>query len=376
MSDKAKDLTKTNNVIKAPKKTTAPKKIIESPTPTGGASITQNDFSVLSYIGVTKNQDIVLTPMLKGEQEDLTGDNSKKGISDNKNPKIPDGNPTNITSPIRQPKNPISTSSIGSAIDSIESNKPKRESFNYDNQQIELSDRSEINRDFTREDSGLFGDIFSGGSKGSSGGSSGGGQEKSGESKDFFTSFGAEFQTRLDGNKSPTKKPQEPSNDPNLEDPKPIKTPEEAAKEAVKNAPILDPKVEKFILNNSARSLFRKSYSVFNQLTPFIKCFIRTGKDDSSKKFDVNLLDIPYNFIKSLEVTYETSGSVNGIINLKLEDAGGSVGLFLMSKLWSLGLTSGNMNGVPKIIIQFGWAPNGRQKIKKKYKNIYKQLFY
>ena len=133
-------------------------------------------------------------------------------------------------------------------------------------------------------------------------------------------------------------------------------------KDEIDKAPVLKPEVHRYILRNSNKSSFRKAYSVFNQLVPFIKCYVKTGSASDFRRVEVNLFDIPYNLIKSLEVDYSTGSAAVGTINLKFEDAKGSIGLFLMSKLYSLGLTTGVINELPKILIQFGWAPKGRQK--------------
>jgi hypothetical protein len=123
---------------------------------------------------------------------------------------------------------------------------------------------------------------------------------------------------------------------------------------------------------------FRKSYSAFDVLVPYIKCYILTPQlmleNKSSSGFEKNFFDIPYNMIKSLELEFDASPGVAGKFTLKLEDATGAIGDILVAQLFSLGLLK-NPDGVPKINIEFGWGINGLKKISKKYKIFYKNFF-
>jgi hypothetical protein len=200
------------------------------------------------------------------------------------------------------------------------------------------------------------------------GGDTGGGNTEGGNTEeksveDEIIKFFGDIREKFDDRSVKVKKDTTQSN---KRPPDPPKTPPnkdpDKLQEEIDKAPVLKPEVHRYILRNSNKSSFRKAYSVFNQLVPFIKCYVKTGSASDFRRVEVNLFDIPYNLIKSLEVDYSTGSAAVGTINLKFEDAKGSIGLFLMSKLYSLGLTTGVINELPKILIQFGWAPKGRQK--------------
>jgi hypothetical protein len=123
------------------------------------------------------------------------------------------------------------------------------------------------------------------------------------------------------------------------------------------------------------KPFFIKSYSAFERLTPFIRCYviIKDFKDDSRVRSNLvkTFFDIPYNMIKTLSVEYEGGFGVTGVFNLKLDDTTGMIGNVITSYFYLLGYTQDPSN-VPKIHLQFGWAINGLKKLNSKdYKKIY-----
>ena len=121
-------------------------------------------------------------------------------------------------------------------------------------------------------------------------------------------------------------------------------------------------------------NLFTKSYYAHDFLTPYIKCFI-VSKDyinetNSVRKnnFTQKFFDIPYNLIKGMDLEYVGGFGVVGNLTLKIEDATGSIGSFLVATFFSLSLTGDNSEN-PYINIEFGWAEKGLKKISKKNMN-------
>jgi hypothetical protein len=116
--------------------------------------------------------------------------------------------------------------------------------------------------------------------------------------------------------------------------------------------------------------LFIKSYYAHDFLNPYIRCFIQNesyNKDWTElqkRNFQQNFFDIPYNLIKSMEFEHVGGGGVEGVLKMKIEDASGAIGTFLIGALFSMSLTA-NSKPVPNINIQFGWSPNGLKKISK-----------
>lgn len=133
---------------------------------------------------------------------------------------------------------------------------------------------------------------------------------------------------------------------------------------------------QKLLEQQKNKPLFIKSYYGYNFLSPYIKCFIDNKiynenstslqKENYQKKF----FDIPYNMLKSLELNFEGGSGVNGILSLKIEDGSGVVGALLISTFYAMGSLQNN-DGVPRISVEFGWAPKGRNKLEK---NLEKML--
>jgi hypothetical protein len=127
---------------------------------------------------------------------------------------------------------------------------------------------------------------------------------------------------------------------------------------------------------------FRKSYSAFDSLTPYIKCYIQIPElkiDDKTLVRDINrdYFEIPYNMIKSLEVEFSASPGVAGTFILKLEDPTGIIGNIIIAQLYSLGILK-NKDGMPKINIEFGWADKALKKIvkRKDYNRMFTKNFF
>lgn len=142
--------------------------------------------------------------------------------------------------------------------------------------------------------------------------------------------------------------------------------------------------ISKFQLNQ-LDFLFVKSYYAANSLTSYIRCFILNKSyekkefvsDIRKKNFEKNFFDIPYNLIRSMELEYAAGGGVEGKLTLKLEDATGSIGAFLVSAFYALSST-GESSKSAHIGINFGWSSSGfnptsnSRKDKKFYRsNIY-----
>lgn len=148
----------------------------------------------------------------------------------------------------------------------------------------------------------------------------------------------------------------------------------EANQSTEQNTPL--PKVGSINLKavQKLTNLFTKSYYAHDFLTPYIKCFIvskdyinetnQVRKNNFTQKF----FDIPYNLIKSMELDYVGGFGVVGNLTLRIEDATGSIGSFLVATFFSLSLTGDNSE-VPYINIEFGWAEKGLKKISKKNKS-------
>ena len=128
---------------------------------------------------------------------------------------------------------------------------------------------------------------------------------------------------------------------------------------------------------------FRKSYSVFDSLTPYIKCYITTPElklldnNKTVKNIQKNYFEIPYNMIKSLDVEFNAAPGVAATFILKLEDPTGIIGNIMVAQLYSLGILK-NRDGMPKINVEFGWADKGLKKIlqKKDYTRFFSKNFF
>lgn len=152
------------------------------------------------------------------------------------------------------------------------------------------------------------------------------------------------------------------------------KTLEEAVKRIVNRGDILN--TDALIKDKDV--WFRKSYSAFDSLTPYIRCYITTPElklldnKNTLKEIQKDYFEIPYNMIKSLELEFNASPGVAGTFILKLEDPTGIIGNIVVAQLYSLGILK-NKDGVPRINIEFGWADKGLKKIinKKDYKRFF-----
>lgn len=129
------------------------------------------------------------------------------------------------------------------------------------------------------------------------------------------------------------------------------------------------------------KPLFIKSYSAFDFLTPYIRCYIviKDFKNDFINKNDLTktFFDIPYNMIESFSIEYETQSAINGKIRLVLNDTTGIIGNIFTSMLYTLGYNADIFNAVPKINIEFGYAKKGLKKLSKREqkKVLYKNFF-
>ena len=115
-----------------------------------------------------------------------------------------------------------------------------------------------------------------------------------------------------------------------------------------------DNKIKNYVLD----PYFRKSYSVIDQLSPFIKVGVKipTPKkviNEQEQKF----FDIPYNFIKSLKVENKYGESATDVLTLTLEDPQGTISAILFAHLHLLSSSRGlPAGGMATIAIQYGYA--------------------
>jgi len=134
---------------------------------------------------------------------------------------------------------------------------------------------------------------------------------------------------------------------------------------------------EKILGQQKNKPLFIKSYYGYNFLSPYIKCFIdsklynETSSSLQKENYQKKFFDIPYNMLKSMDLEFEgaSASGVTGKLTIKIEDGSGTVGTLLISTFYAMG-SSQNIDGVPRLSIEFGWAPKGRNKLKKELENL------
>jgi len=116
---------------------------------------------------------------------------------------------------------------------------------------------------------------------------------------------------------------------------------------------------------------FQKSYSAFDQLSPFIKVFVKIPLSNTdklqAKEQKVSFFDIPYNYIKSLKLESKYGDSNLDLVTLTLEDPSGSISTIMFAHLNMLAVANGPVGGgLPEITIQYGWGGGNPFKIKTK----------
>jgi len=135
---------------------------------------------------------------------------------------------------------------------------------------------------------------------------------------------------------------------------------------------------EKILGQQKNKPLFIKSYYGYNFLSPYIKCFIdnklyNQGSASSLQKenYQKKFFDIPYNMLKSLDLEFEgaSASGVTGKLTIKIQDGSGVVGTLLISTFYAMGSLQNN-DGVPRVSVEFGWAPKGRNKLKKELEKL------
>lgn len=100
---------------------------------------------------------------------------------------------------------------------------------------------------------------------------------------------------------------------------------------------------------------FRKAYSTVTTLTPAVTCSISYTLFKTSR--DLQIFDVPYNYIKSLKVEMKGSPETT-TLTLSLEEPSGNVSSLLVAYLYQE--SSGINTSLPQINVQWGWGTNER----------------